>query len=140
MVDENGEPLVVYHGTTEKFNVFLDEKIGSRTDEGFAGRGFYFSPVLELAEEYASHEMVATFINARNPYILKSDDWGKLSKYGGPNSFSLQLKKQGYDGVITEMIEVIRDYEEQMQLSHSPRIRSSPPQTMWGLSTAPMRT
>ena len=43
VVDENGEPRVVYHGTYGDFTVFDKAKIGSATDYGIWGRGFYFT-------------------------------------------------------------------------------------------------
>ena len=42
-VDEQGRPLVVYHGTYAEFDTFDKEKIGGAHDQGFYGRGFYFS-------------------------------------------------------------------------------------------------
>ena len=45
VVDENGEPLVVYHGTNENFSIFEHDKIGeSSGDYGYLGYGFYFTP------------------------------------------------------------------------------------------------
>lgn len=43
VVDKNGEPLLVWHGTTENFDVFSKSWRGA-TDPGDWGLGFYFSP------------------------------------------------------------------------------------------------
>ena len=43
VVDENGEPLVVYHGTNADFEAFDIEKAGSNRDAGLLGTGLYFS-------------------------------------------------------------------------------------------------
>lgn len=43
IVGPDGRPLVVYHGTDNDFSAFNMEKIGSATDAGDLGRGFYFS-------------------------------------------------------------------------------------------------
>ena len=43
VVDENGEPLLVWHGTIENFDVFSKSWRGA-TDPGVWGLGFYFSP------------------------------------------------------------------------------------------------
>lgn len=43
IVDENGEPLMVFHGTNSDFYEFDERSIGSANDEGFYGRGFYFT-------------------------------------------------------------------------------------------------
>lgn len=43
VVDADGKPLVVYHGTRNAgFTNFAKEKTGSQTDSGYLGRGFYF--------------------------------------------------------------------------------------------------
>jgi len=51
VVDENGEPLVVYHGTNNKFNVF--SAISNR---------YFFSDNLDVANSY------------RNKYVFKEDE------------------------------------------------------------------
>ena len=43
VVDENGEPLMVWHGSPYKFTAFNIDRIGSTTDYGVFGRGFYFA-------------------------------------------------------------------------------------------------
>ena len=57
VVDENGEPLVVYHGTNEQFNTF-EKKNGLRWVMGVPIEvktgGFFFSDSKELAEEFAA--------------------------------------------------------------------------------------
>ncbi len=45
VVDKDGNPLIVWHGTHAEIDesfAFEKERIGSATDEGFYGRGFYF--------------------------------------------------------------------------------------------------
>ena len=50
VVDENGEPLVVYNGGRGgNFTVFSKEKI---TDSNNLGKGFYFTPIKTAAENY----------------------------------------------------------------------------------------
>lgn len=56
VVDENGEPLVLYHGSSNKFDRFDITKVGASSgenkDSGFFGKGFYFTPHRGLAEKY----------------------------------------------------------------------------------------
>ena len=67
VVDENGEPRVVYHGTNEDYNAFDDSLIGSNTgNEGHAGRGFYFADTAYEASYYGNYVM-PVFLNIRNP-------------------------------------------------------------------------
>jgi hypothetical protein len=52
VVDENGEPLVVYHGTTKDFNVFkIADKY--RSEWGIRDYGMYFSNSEFTAKEYS---------------------------------------------------------------------------------------
>ena len=73
VIDQNGEPLVVYHGTPNGgFNVF--EK---RSTKRYTGDGFYFTANKEYAEIYHREgrskekgdnpETYAVFLNIKNP-------------------------------------------------------------------------
>jgi len=56
VVDENGEPLVVYHGSDDNFDTFLKEKIGSNIAlPNGAPRGFYFAKDKEVAKKYGKN-------------------------------------------------------------------------------------
>jgi hypothetical protein len=68
VVDENGEPLIVFHSTREKFDVFDKEKMGA-TDAGFAGKGFYFSPNRVYSKGYGP-VTIPVFLNIKNPAII----------------------------------------------------------------------
>ena len=67
VVDENGEPLVVYHGSNNNFTIFDKEKIGSSTDYGVFGKGFYFAVTKSYASNYGKN-ITACFLNIKNPY------------------------------------------------------------------------
>lgn len=62
VVDENGEPMVVYHGTNEEFNVFGESASRFGVRGNIFGDGYYFSSSKEVAEEYANRYQ-ATIIN-----------------------------------------------------------------------------
>jgi len=76
VVDENGEPLVVYHGTKDEFTVFDKEKT---TVYGLYGQNFYFTNKLKISKDYLggilqkktnkSH-IKSVFLNVRKPYIF----------------------------------------------------------------------
>ena len=66
VVDENGEPLVVYHGTDGKFTNFnVSAKPVNRTGNP---QGIYLTPIMDEAADYGSNVM-QVFVNAKNPYI-----------------------------------------------------------------------
>ena len=88
IVNENGEPLVCFHGTIEDFFTFEQRTIGMRNDEGFYGRGFYFTFQKNIKDfqyslgeaEYYGDRIIPAFIKATNPF-----DFSLLSKYKGYN-------------------------------------------------------
>jgi 8-oxo-dGTP pyrophosphatase MutT (NUDIX family) len=92
VVDSNGEPLPVYHGTNaEPFVVF----------DG----GSFFTDDYMNAEGYASGEMVyEVFLNIKNPLIInaRGRKWDNLkNKYGNSTGDIVgQLDMNKYDGVI----------------------------------------
>lgn len=70
IVDKEGNPLVVYHGTrNNEFDEFSYEKIGSTSDPGMWGRGFYFSDK-ETAQGYGD-TIFAVYLSIKNPLNLK---------------------------------------------------------------------
>ena len=70
VVDENGEPLVVYHRSPNKFNIFDVNKIGSTTDSGQYGKGFYFGKEKDRAD---GNNIYAVFLNIKNPYNITKE-------------------------------------------------------------------
>ena len=89
VVDENGEPMVVYHGRSTDFNTF-EKKEGVRFVMGLEDKvkaeGFFFSPDKGLAEEFAGNaarhrggkaNVVPCFLNIRKPLDLVSEDYDK---------------------------------------------------------------
>jgi phage portal protein BeeE len=73
-VDENGEPIAVYHGTSTGFTEFRNT--GARLPS--IGYGFYFSPDADVASTYATGETPQVM-----QVYLQADkvlDWDNLSK------------------------------------------------------------
>jgi hypothetical protein len=98
VVDEAGNPLTVYHGTKSRggFDAFDPEKIGTATDDGFLGKGFYFTTSEPTADaiggitkgqkkvispswagsKYGEGGSSGAFhVSAKNPVVLKPDGW-----------------------------------------------------------------
>lgn len=73
VVDENGEPEIVYHGTIYDFTEFRPGK------GAYYGAGMYFSSHREFAENWAGNRLfgrvMPVFLNLRNPnYVGTSSD------------------------------------------------------------------
>ena len=62
MVDEGGQPLVVYHGTDAEFDTFDP----SRAQRGLLGPGFYFTTSREMAEQFGDR-VVEAYLRIDNP-------------------------------------------------------------------------
>lgn len=76
VVDENGEPLVVYHGSPAGVpEAFDPAKIGTATDSGDLGRGFYFTRNFDHASVYTagadgaqySSRVTRAYLSLKNP-------------------------------------------------------------------------
>lgn len=121
VVDENGEPLVVYHRSQDSFNVFDRGKIGSASDWGALGRGFYFSPRDMI--QYGGVKY-SVFLNIKNPMILDRDNAGAIRDEVDADrgeSFTKRIVEQGYDGVI------YKDWEgiDEIVALESPQIKKA---------------
>ena len=53
VIDELGEPLMVFHGTTHSFKDFSLENLGTKTDATSAKKGFFFAEDPRAANSYA---------------------------------------------------------------------------------------
>ena len=78
VVDENGEPMVVYHGSTAMFNEFRSKFIGHSTGTA-DGRGFYFTTDKSYAEGFKSKDgrVIEAFLNIRDTLDYKKKTIGK---------------------------------------------------------------
>lgn len=85
VVDENGEPLVVYHGTDAEFTVFDNSK------NDFSYKGFYFTDSKKMAGSYKGDILMPVFLNIRDYYKVnaKGRNWNNISdSIAGINSNS----------------------------------------------------
>jgi hypothetical protein len=95
VVDENGEPLVVYHGTSAIFNTFQ-----MRNAE--LGRGAYFTNDPEWASEFGPN-IFNSYLSIQNPLRLTGPYGDEVDQYG--NSFDPDNIPSGHDGIIHQQSE-----------------------------------
>jgi len=104
IVDENGEPQTVFHGTHSLFDIF-DRNKGSLNDAGWSGEGHYFYEDFNEAAQYAQGNdghIMAEFLNVQEPYYLSDEERNQLVEQDSRDfsiEFTEQLKSDGYDGV-----------------------------------------
>ena len=116
--DAENQPLMVFHGTPYRFKSFDKKLIGSQTDHGMYGHGFYFSTSRQEASTYGKYVM-AHYLDMKNPIELdpyeslpgklKSlglihEGNGEINQFGRLTTTSVKMteimKEHGYDGVI----------------------------------------
>lgn len=90
VVDKNGKPLVVYHGTGTTIEEFLPEFTGQGVDQ--YGSGFYFTTEKDTAEGYMSRRLdgktkpggednpnvIPVYLNIRNPLVVDAREHPQL--------------------------------------------------------------
>ena len=99
VVDSNGDPLVVYHGTTIDFDTFDSSKIGSSTGNG---GGFWFAESLKASKFYGP-KTVPAFVRMTNPMRVTRAEFE--DDFGSPTSWAEYAKDEGHDGLILEDVQ-----------------------------------
>ncbi len=97
VVDENGEPRVLYHSTNEDFTEFDTARIGKNYTPHY-GAGFYFADSYRGAMEYGG-KLGFYFINIKNLKIY-SYGFKYESQEKGFQDVADYSKKLGIDGLV----------------------------------------
>lgn len=95
VVDKDGEPLVVYHGTTASFTAFDPAKLGAATRHPSARLGFFFSASPEVADLWTQSlddstwppkmvpreggNIVPGYLSIRNPFELSVEKFREIN-------------------------------------------------------------
>ncbi|VVC05557.1 Uncharacterised protein [uncultured archaeon] len=99
VVDKNGNPLVVYHGTDAKFDVF-DRNFSKIGPSKF---GFWFCLEKYFSEFFGGIQMPC-YLRMRHPYKIKSSKWNDIRDEHAKDTFWFEqwrerIKSHGYDGL-----------------------------------------
>ena len=117
--DEDGNLLVVYHGSSESFNTFDRTKTRANMDI----QGNFFSPWEIDAGGYGEN-VRAFYLNINNP-ASSGVAYSALNKFKGQNNAGVKareyLESQGYDGVNNDGEEYIAFYPEQIKSTNNPQ-------------------
>jgi hypothetical protein len=109
MKDEAGEPVMLFHGTSDdvkgNFNIYHP----NRKDQGWLGRGAYVTDVPEMANMYASMKagkegpnVMPLYGDIRNPYEMTLEEKNKLRflPQEAIDDFTYKLRDAGHDSAI----------------------------------------
>lgn len=94
VVDADGNPMTVYHGTNEDFNTF-ESKNGTYW---FSGERDYAE---SMAEEREGDRVVEAYLRMENPYVTKLKP-GEFTDPTYEAPLIRKAKEDGYDGLIIE--------------------------------------
>jgi hypothetical protein len=97
--DETKEPLLVYHGTNEEFNVFSKKGKGNRV------LGYFFTTDKEFSKNYGESKFY--FLNIKNIKNFNSEKFDSLNTRQNAENNYWQLEKdklleENYNGVIID--------------------------------------
>ena len=106
-VDENGNPMIFYHGSPNKFEIF--DK--NRQTEGQLGKGFYFTNNRREAENYGMDNVYDVYLQMKKPFDIDADI-NTISKQLDipvaelenltPADVNSVLKQKGFDGIVAK--------------------------------------
>lgn len=95
VVDENGEPLVVWHGSESLFSEFQTRE--RKHDIGVYGKGFYFTSNKNTADNYGNHTyLYPVFLNIKEPYSAQEDFLDNFGNFDSVAEAIEHYKKEGF--------------------------------------------
>ena len=120
IVNEDGSPMVVYHGTDTKFDVFDESLLSKVTGDDVSKAGFHFTDSKSVAENYAipsvlksgkDKVIIEAYLSIKNPKHMKdmSELRGKVGAWKNVGEVVAKLKEEGYDGIVIESYQGAKD-------------------------------
>jgi SAM-dependent methyltransferase len=134
VVDENGEPMIVYHGTDRKFDAFNPDTFGDRTilpeEEGIeqiVEEGFFFTSSRQSADWYAMRggfdgNVMSLYLSIQNPLVI--ENFGEWSDVKVSQAISKASARE-HDGVILKGVEELHGTEDQYIAFEPTQIKSA---------------
>ena len=110
VVNDDGTPLIVYHGTNnETFNTFDNTKSDKEVKLNALGDGYYFTKDKSRAERYGKR-VIEAYLDIKKPYRAYPQEGGiraQIADDFGLNASEIKrddiqniLKSKGYDGIL----------------------------------------
>lgn len=114
IVDENGNPLICYHGTNNKFNSF------NKSINGHFDAGIYFTPNYSVGKSYGS-KLKSVYLKMENPLWFNRDMPEELEK---AVYFRNKELLKDYDGIIVGFPENGMDFVSEIIVFEPNQIKS----------------
>lgn len=108
IVNKDGSPMKVYHGTVKDFDSFETPNHFKDTE------GYYFTNDTKYASKFSLcdiyHDLesdespciMPVYLSIQNPYVIKMSDRDLIETLGYSSDFYNEVKNGGYDGVMLE--------------------------------------
>lgn len=116
VVDDEGRPLVVFHGTNHEFSRFDQNRLGYSVDNPTTAFGHYFSSdcadalfwadraVARRRAAIGSQHVLPVYLSIKNPKVLTPEKFHYYLQTARESTIASHLeswKQAGYDGIIT---------------------------------------
>lgn len=108
VVNNQGEPKILYHGTGEDFTVFDQGRSGSSTRHNTAPLGIFMTGDRDTAQAYADKasdgipgyaRVMQLYAAIRNPYMMSVAESLAIASPGEAAALRGKLEREGYDGI-----------------------------------------
>lgn len=108
VVDAQGKPLTVHHGTADGFYAFDNARLGEATAHMTAPLGHFFAEDAGKAQRYAENasrgvpadeRVIDAHLSIQNPKTLSLDDLMGIESQDEARALKANLEAQGYDGI-----------------------------------------
>lgn len=108
VVDKQGAPKILYHGTGEDFTSFDQGRSGSSTRHSTAPLGIFMTGDRDTAQAYADKasdgmpgyaRVMQLYAAIRNPYLMSVAESQAIDSPGEAVAFRAKLEREGYDGI-----------------------------------------
>lgn len=108
VVDADGKPLNLYHGTAADFTVFDQSRAGSATGHATSALGIFMSSDRRAAQNYAEKasdgmpgygRVMDLYASIQNPYLMSVEESQEVESPLEARRLRTRLEQQGYDGI-----------------------------------------
>lgn len=108
VVDADGQPLNLYHGTAADFTVFDQSRAGSATGHATSALGIFMSSDRRAAQSYAEKasdgmpgygRVMDLYASIQNPYLMSVEESQEVENPLQARRLRTRLEQQGYDGI-----------------------------------------
>jgi hypothetical protein len=113
VVDADGKPLVVYHGTGADFDKFDQDKLGSESSGNSSMLGFFFSASADAVNKFTNTSGGApnvrpVYLSLKNPVVMPAKKFWRIERTWARGDYGRDMMKflrerfedGGYDGII----------------------------------------